>query len=286
MKTSINLLLWTTFVTEEHYPLLGTLREAGYDGVELPMMAGDTAHYAALGRELDRIGLERTTCTALDESTNPASPDPAVRRAAAERFKEVVEMSAAAGADLICGPFHSAYKVFTGRGPTDDERRWSAEVLREAAEEAQGAGIPLAFEALNRFECYLVNTMSDARALVRAAEHPNLGVHYDTHHMHIEEPDVSAAIELARDDIRHVHVSENDRGVPGSGQVNWTDTFRSLRMIGYDGWLTIESFSRLDPEFAAAIHIWRDFARDPEEVYTRGLEFMRGMWDQSAPVPG
>ena len=74
------------------------------------------------------------------------------------------------------------------------------------------------------------------------------------------------------------HISENDRGVPGAGQVNWTETFRALHRVGYDGWLTIEAFSRLDPEFAAAIHIWRDFFNDPEEVTTRGLEFMRSSW--------
>ena len=278
MRTSINLLLWTSFVTEEHYPLLGDLREMGYDGVEFPLMGGDLDHYAKLGRELDRIGLARTVCTAVDESTNPASADPAVRRAAIERLRAVVEMSAALGADVICGPFHSAYKVFTGRGPTDDERRWSAEVLRAAAEEAEGAGIQLAIEALNRFECYLINTMQGARELARSVDHPSLGVHYDTHHMHIEEPDVTAAIEHVAAEICHVHISENDRGVPGAGQVSWTDTFRALHRVGYDGWLTIEAFSRLDPEFAAAIHIWRDFFHDPEEVTTRGLEFMRRSW--------
>ncbi len=286
MKTGINLLLWTTFVDEEHHALLATLRELGYDGVELPLYRGDAAHYRALASELDRLGLARTEVTSLEPDPIPVSPDPAVRKRAGERLGWAIDMAAELGAETLCGPFHSAFKHFTGVGPTADELRWSADVLRGAAERAEEVGIQLAIEALNRFECYLVNTMSDARALARAAGHPNLGVHYDTHHMHIEEHDVSAAIELVADEIRHVHVSENDRGVPGAGQVNWTDTFRTLRRVGYDGWLTIEAFSRLDPEFAGMIHIWRDFARDPEEVYTRGLEFMRRMWDESAPRPG
>jgi len=277
LKTGINLLLWTTFVERRHYPLLATLRQIGYDGVELPLGRGDARHYAEIGRELDRLGLARTAIVSLDQGTNPASPDASVRRAATERLRAVIDAASALGVEALCGPFHSAYKHFTGQPPTDDELRWSADVLRAAAERAREAGIQLAIEALNRFECYLVTTMRDARELVRRVDHPSLGVHYDTHHMHIEEPDACAAIELAGDLIRHVHVSENDRGVPGSGQVNWTDTFAALKRVGYDGWLTIEPFSRADPGFAGQIHVWRDFAA-PEDVSTKGLAFMRESW--------
>ena len=278
MKTGINLLLWTTSVDQKHHGLLADLRETGYDGVEIPIGAGDAADYRDLGRELDRIGLARTAVTSVDESTNPVSPDPAVRRAAVERLGWAIDMAGELGAEVVCGPFHSAYKVFTGRGPTDDELGWSAEVLRAAAERAEPAGITLAVEALNRFECYVVNTMAGLRDLVRRVDHPSLGAHYDTHHMHIEEPDVTAAIEHVGKELCHVHVSENDRGTPGSGQVRWADTFEALKSVGYDGWLTIEAFSRLDPEFAALIHIWRDFERDPGELASRGLAFVRESW--------
>ena len=278
VKTGINLLLWTTFVEQQHYPLLATLRESGYDGVELPIGRGDAAHYQAVGRELDRLGLARSAVIALDAGTNPASPNPTVRRAALERLHVVIDTASALGADVLCGPFHSAYKQFTGQPPTRDELRWSADVLRGAAERAEEAGIQLAIEALNRFECYLVTTMRDARELVGMVDHTSLGVHYDTHHMHIEEPDVAAAIELAGNRICHVHVSENDRGVPGSGQVNWRDTFEALKRVGYDGWLTIESFSLADPEFAGLIHVWRDYAASAD-IATKGLAFMRTAWN-------
>ena len=60
-----------------------------------------------------------------------------------------------------------------------------------------------------------------------------------------------------------------------------TETFAALRRVEYDGWLTIESFSRADPEFASAIHIWRDFARSADEVATDGLGFLRAAWAAS-----
>ena len=142
----------------------------------------------------------------------------------------------------------------------------------------------MAIEALNRFECYLVNTMADATAIADAVDHPMLGVHYDTHHMHIEEPDVTAALETARPHLKHVHVSENHRGTPGSGQVAWEETFRTLHGFGYDGWYTIEAFSRTDPAFANAIHVWREPYPDPLTLAREGAAFLRRTWEETRPA--
>ena len=277
MKLGFNLLLWTTHVTAEHGPIFEALKEAGYDGVEVPLGAGDEAHYRALAAELDRCGLERTAITSVTEETNPTSSDPAIRTAAVEHLRWATDMAAVLGSSMLGGPFHSAYKYFTGMPATEDERAHSAEVLRAAAEYAQSAGVQLSIEALNRFECYLVNTMADARDLVQRADHPALGVHYDTHHMHIEEKSIRRAVLDSAAEISHVHLSENDRGVPGKGQVAWAETFQALHAIGYDGWLTLEAFSRNDPEFAGAIHVWRDYA-PAEEIYREGARFVREGW--------
>jgi D-psicose/D-tagatose/L-ribulose 3-epimerase len=51
-----------------------------------------------------------------------------------------------------------------------------------------------------------------------------------------------------------------------------------LKQIKYDGWLTIEAFGRALPDLAAATKIWRDLFPNPEEVYTKGLKFMKQMW--------
>ena len=59
------------------------------------------------------------------------------------------------------------------------------------------------------------------------------------------------------------------------GQVDWAGTFQALKATDYDGWIVIEAFSRLDPAFAAVIHIWRDYFADPGEVLTEGRAFLR-----------
>ena len=115
--------------------------------------------------------------------------------------------------------------------------------------------------------------------MLKRIDHPNVKMLYDTHHAHIEESDVGAAIRASAAELRHVHISENDRGVPDRGQVHWADTFAALRDNDYDGWLMIESFSRLMPDFAAAVHTWRDFYDAPEDVYREGYPFLQRMWE-------
>ena len=56
MKTSMNLLLWTTNVTTEHFPILGKIKQTGFDGVEVPVFEGDAAHFKTLRAELDKSG--------------------------------------------------------------------------------------------------------------------------------------------------------------------------------------------------------------------------------------
>ncbi len=278
MKTGINFLLWTTFVGDEHLPLLDKLKATGFDGVEVPLFEGDAAHYRRLGEAIRNAGLECTASTSVDAATNPISTDPAVRKAAGDRLEQVIEWAAALGSNVLCGPMHSAWKTFTGCGPTEDEKNWCAETLRRAGDAADAADITLMVEPLNRFECYFLNTAADARDLLARTEHPRVKMLYDTHHAHYEEKDVTAAIRGSAAEIGHIHISENDRGTPGAGQVHWPETFASLHAIGFDGWLVIEAFSRLMPDFAAAVGIWRDFFGSPEEVYIDGHRFIREMW--------
>lgn len=282
MKTGMNLLLWTTHVTKDHFPILAKLKKAGFDGVEIPIFEGGADHYRGIRKELDNQGLGCTAVTVATPEANPISNDAAVREAAAERLKWVIEMTAIMGGEVLCGPYHSPLAVFSGTGPTDDEKKWAADVLRRGAEEAQKAGVKLAIEYLNRFECYFLTTAADARALVQRVNHPNFRMMYDTFHANIEEKDVTAAIDHAANSIVHVHISENDRGTPGTGHVHWDETFRAIRKAKYDGWLVIEAFGRALPALAAATKVWRDLFPAAEEVYTQGLRFMKEKWAAAA----
>jgi D-psicose/D-tagatose/L-ribulose 3-epimerase len=278
MKTGMNLLLWTTHVTSEHFPIFARLKKTGFDGVEIPLFQGDAAHYKAIRKELDNLGLGCTTVTLVTPEANPISPDTGLRKAAVDRLKWAIDMNVTLGSDLMAGPYHSPLGIFSGSGPTPDEKKRAADVLRQVAELAQKANVRLAIEYLNRFECYFLTTAADARTLVKQVDHPSFRSMYDTFHANIEEKNITQTILNFADSFIHVHISENDRGTPGTGHVHWDETFQALRKVGYDGWLTIEAFGRALPDLAAATRVWRDLFPRAEEVYEQGLKFMTQKW--------
>jgi D-psicose/D-tagatose/L-ribulose 3-epimerase len=281
MKIGMNLLLWATHVTEEHYPDLEKIKATGFDGVEIPIFAGDDAHYQKLGKKLNELQLKASAVTVATPEASPISPDPIIRKAAVERLKTIVRQSAILGADILCGPFHQALGVFSGVGPTEEECERVAEVHREVADEAQRHGVVLAIEFLNRFECYFLNTMAAAAAHVRRVGHPNFKAMFDTFHANIEEENLPKAFTENAAAIAHVHVANNDRGVPGRGHIDFAAIFRVMKAAGYDGWLTIEAFGRALPELVEPTRVWRDFFKRPDEVLTEGYQFVRDTWNRA-----
>lgn len=278
MKTGMNLLLWATHVTEEHFPLIEKIKKAGFDGVEIPVFEGDAAHYKKLGAHLKSLGLGCTTVTVCGPENNPISPDAAIRKAAHDRHKWAIEMTAHMGGENLCGPYHSAIGVFSGNGPTDDEKNWGADVLRQSAEVAQQHKVTLCCEYLNRFECYFLTTAAQAADLVKKVNHPSFRTMYDSFHANIEEKSPRAGVQAMAGHFGHVHISESDRGVPGTGMVHWDETFAALKEVKYDGWMVIEAFGRALPALAAATKVWRDLFPSPEAVYTEGLKFIKAKW--------
>ena len=262
-------------IDERHVPWFARLAHHGYQGAELPVAAATDEELSLLRRATRDAGLRATAVGFATAAANPISPDTAVRRAAIAHLGLLAERAQALGADVLAGPIHSAYGAFTDRPPSLDERRWCAETLHAAGDRAKACGVRLAIEPLNRFECYFLNTAGDCAALVRAVDHPFVVGALDTHHAHIEEGDVAAAIAASRGTLGHVQLSENHRGTPGSGQVDFPRVLRALADIGYRGWLVVEAFSRQDPAFGSALRVWRSLDDGPEQVIAAGAALRR-----------
>ncbi|HET6425834.1 MAG TPA: sugar phosphate isomerase/epimerase family protein [Planctomycetaceae bacterium] len=271
----MNMLLWTSDVTEEHFPLLDNLKAWGFDGVELPVFDMQLDKFQKLGKKLDAVGLGRTAVTVCTDAENPISPDKAIRDAALDRLKKAIDMCAAVGATHLCGPIHSALGTFSGAGPTADEWNWGKDTLAKAADYAQQNRITLVCEYLNRFECYFLTNAADDAKFCREVNHPNLKMMYDTFHANIEEKDLAAAMKGCWDQVVHVHISENDRSTPGEGHVDWATTFKTLKELKYDGWLMVEAFGLALPALAAATKIWRKMFPNEEYLAKNALAFMK-----------
>jgi D-psicose/D-tagatose/L-ribulose 3-epimerase len=275
MKYGMNMLLWTSDVTEEHFGTLESLKQMGYDGVELPIFEMGADKFAAIGRKLDELELGRTAVTVCTADANPVSSEAAIRAAGLSHLKQAIDMCAAAGATHLCGPIHSALGEFTGQGRTADEWKHGQDTLGQAADHAQANGVTLVCEYLNRFECYFLNCAEDTAQFCREVNHPNLKMMYDTFHANIEEKSPQAALKACADQLVHVHISENDRSTPGHGGVNWDASFAGLREVNYDGWLMIEAFGLALPALAAATKIWRRMFESEEQLARDGLAFMK-----------
>ncbi len=274
MKFGMNLLLWSAELSDELMPMCDSLKKMGYDGIEIPLFNLDL-DYAALGRQLDDLGLERTAVTVRTAEDNPISPDQSVRQKGIDASKQAIDCCAAVGATHLVGPYHSALGEFSGAGPSEEEWAWGVESMRPVAEHAQSAGVMLGIESLNRFETYLLNTIADAVRFARDVDNPHCRILYDSFHANIEEKNIANAIRTGGDMICHVHISENDRSTPGSGNVNWKETFAALREINYDGWMMVEAFGLALPELAAATKIWRRMYDTEQKLAWDALEFMK-----------
>ena len=275
-KIGFNVLAWSAGMSDDLLPIIDRLKKIGYDGVEFFVGAPDEAAYKSVGKHSFDIGLEVTTVTVVSPEANPINESAAVRAKGLERIKWAIDRSHDLGSQVLCGPFHSAHAHFVAHEPFEEEYKWSAEVLHKAGEHAAQANIILTPEALNRFECYLCNTMSQLSKLITMVNHPNVRAMFDTHHANIEEKRYDAAIQTIAPLLHHVHISENDRGTPGDGHVPFDDAFAALASVNYRGWLTIEAFSINDSGFANAINVWREY-NDPWHIAENGLKFIKEM---------
>lgn len=281
-RLGFSFLYFAPRLSEVHHRWFGRLAHHGYAGAEIPVVGATERELVAMRSALAANGLAATAVGFATKEANPLHADPAVRRAAVLHLGQLAEKAAALGADVLAGPIHSAYGHFTEAPPTKDEWARCVEVLRAAGERAARCGVRLAIEPLNRFECYFLNTAAACDALVQAVNHPSVCGVMDTHHAHIEEGDLTAAITASVHTLGHVQLSESHRGTPGTGQVDFARVLRALWGIDYRGWLVVEAFSRQDPAFGSALRIWRDLDHGPEEVLAAGAALMRNWPVQAA----
>jgi D-psicose/D-tagatose/L-ribulose 3-epimerase len=277
MKLGVNTFIWSAEFTPAQLDLLPRIREHGFDGVEVPMFDPAGFPAAELREAVAANGLECTVCSIIPPGRSLISEDPEVRRRTRQHLHDSIEVTAEAGARLIDGPLYSPVGYLPGRRRTPDEWKWAIDGYRSVTATLEACGVTLAIEPLNRFETYFLNTASDAAALCDAVGHPRVGVAFDTFHANIEEKNLAGACRLLGAHLKHVQISENDRGTPGSGHIAWAQLLRALGDLGYDGWLTIESFGPSLGAFSAAVAIWRDIEPSPESIAFDGIEFLRRM---------
>jgi D-psicose/D-tagatose/L-ribulose 3-epimerase len=275
MKFGANTFIWSDRFGHDQLSLLPRLKAAGFDGVELPLLEQHPKVNPEVRRELERNGLECTFCAVLPQGLNTISDDASIRAKTLDHWKECIQTVAEYGGHVIAGPFYSPVGYLRGRRRTQDEWKRAVETFRALGPSLDKADVTIAIEPLNRYETYFLNTAADAARLCEEVGHPRVGILFDTYHANIEEKDIAAGIAASGRHLRHFHSCENDRGVPGTGHVDWPRVFDALRKVNYDGWLTIEGFGFSLGALSAAASIWRDLAPTPDAIALEGVRFLR-----------
>jgi D-psicose/D-tagatose/L-ribulose 3-epimerase len=284
MKIGINTLLWTAGFGPEDFPLFAKVKRWGFDGIEIARFDFEGFPAARVRRAAEDAGLECTLCSALTGSMSLVSDDPATRAATRGFLLRGIEVAAELGSPVFVGPFVAPVGQLLGRRRTEDEWKRAVEGLSTLREALESHEVLIGLEPLNRFETYFLNTDADAARLCDEVGDPRIGVLLDTFHANIEEKTITDGVNVLGKRIKHVHTCENDRGIPGSGHVDWDGLFTALGRIGYDDWLVIESFGFAIKEIAAAACIWRDLAPTSEAIAAEGVRFLRGMTERGLPA--
>lgn len=280
MRIGIHQHVFSRKLNAENLDLMDRIRGYGFDSLDVNVRVLDLPTARLIRKRAESLGMRLMGGGSLPKDREFLSDDPAKRRDAIEYMKGLVRNVHELGSDFWGGIVYAPFSRFTGKAPTAQELAWSAEGLREVARYAQGLGVRVGLEPANRYETYLVNTIAAGLALADAIGEPNVGILYDTFHTSIEEKSMYAAITAAGRRLYHVHVSANDRGIPGTGQVHWDEVFRGIADAGYDGSITIEGFVDASADVAAGACIWRKFAASPEQMAVEGFAFISSMLEK------
>lgn len=278
MRIGAHGLVWSgDFTTDGMAAATAAARRAGFDVLEIPLFDPFRFDVPGARRALEEHGIEATASLALPAGADISTGEAAQRRAGEELLNAVVDVLAQVGARHLCGVLHSRLHKY-GAPATPQGREAAQAVLRRVATRAADAGIEVSLEVVNRYESNLFNTAREALRFLDEVDHPNLGLHLDTYHMNIEEPDMYQPVLEGARLLRYVHIGESNRGYLGTGSVDFRSFFTALRTVGYDGPITFEAFSSaiVSRDLSNDLAIWRNLWDDGDDLGAHANSFIRG----------
>jgi len=278
MKFGVNTFVWVSpCTTDAVKELAPKVKSMGFDILEISVENPDLIDVKAVKDILKENKLDAIVCGAFGPDRNICSSDVVIRDNARKYILWLIDAAALLSSKTVCGPMYSAVGKEHIEDPLERQKEWQRAVseIKAMAEVAQEKGVLLAMEPLNRFETDMINVVSQGLQFIDETGMDNVGFHLDTFHMHLEEKNSAEAIRKAGKKVFHFHACENDRGVPGTGQVRWDDVAKALKDINYQGPIVIESFTDQVKEIARAVCIWREIAPSQDAIAAEGLKFLK-----------
>lgn len=262
---------------------LENTQRLGYRLIEFSYLDPAQVDVKWLADRIRERGLDVAISMGLPPEGDISSADPAIVAHGVDILDRAVALVRDLGGTKLAGILSSAH----GKQEHSLSRKgWDTSVaaLSKVADRARAAGVTLNLEIVNRFESNMLNTAAQGMAYIRDTGASNVFLHLDTFHMNIEEADVGLAIRHAAGKIGYLHVGESHRGYLGTGTIDFPAIFDALVAIGWDDYVTFESFSTtiVDKDLSLKTAIWRNLwddnvalARHAHRFIELGLETAR-----------
>ena len=268
-----------TFVKNWHEditPYIHKCKKAGYKSVEVSLLGQTPSSAKEIAKLANDLNISLTCTTGLSKDEDISSSDLLVQQNGVEALKRAIDMTSIMQANLLTGVVHAAWGISNSMGK-DKEAKFtnSAQSIKKISSLLIEKDIKLGIEPLNRYESDFINTVDEGIRLCNLINHPNVGLLLDVYHMNIEEKDMYKSIEKARDKLFHFQVAENDRGVPGTGSLNWSEIFNTLKKINYKGHVSLEMFIQANVDTSKDLFTWRNIEEDAYDAILRSFNFLR-----------
>jgi D-psicose/D-tagatose/L-ribulose 3-epimerase len=211
----------------------------------------------------------------LAKGEDISSSNKLIQKNGVEALKRAIDMTSIMQSNLLTGVVHAAWGISDSMGK-DKEAKFtnSAQSIKQISSSLIEKDIKLGIEPLNRYESDFINTVDEGLKLCELIDHPNVGLLLDAYHMNIEEKNMIKSIEKAKDKLFHFQVAENDRGVPGTGSLNWSEIISTLKKINYSGYVSLEMFIQANVDTSKDLFTWRNIEDDPYDAILRSFNFL------------
>jgi len=224
---------------DEFEKALRTIKEHGFEGVELNLSFDDQRKLGRIKAAVDESGLRLaavgTGMVYARERLSFIDNDPEKRLKALAIVKNLIQFASGEHSIIIIGLVRGSPSQ---RDKSIDDHLH--ESLRQCDRVANENNVRIALEALNRYETSLLNTAADVTHIIEQEKLTATGLLLDTFHMNIEEQSIGDSIRNNAPRIVHFHIADSDRWPPGHGHLEIAALLRTLEGSGYKGWVSAE----------------------------------------------
>lgn len=233
------------------YDLVRRIKEAGYDYVEFPLMLIEKIsdeEFEKVVATVKELNLSCEVCCGMFPKTVKLTGPQVDKEQIAAYLEKAFSRAAVLGTHKIVLGSAPARELPEG---TDWETGYSqmAEMLvTQVAPLCEKYDVEIVIEPLRSNACNFIHTLTDGMELVNRANSPYVKLLGDSLHMLTNEEDPNHIIEY-KDDLRHVHIAEEARGLPEDGYSEYVaQVLKNLKSIGYDNTVSFEAKGGKEPD--------------------------------------